>query len=97
MSTTASHLVDESYHPGGSGGGGVGGNFAGGRKELAMRLLSNCQEEEPSLDTTEEDEQPFQRVRIKLSFNNNVGYRFLIIKRILKQFRCLCTLTLLPL
>jgi len=61
MSTTASHLVDESYHPGGSGGGGVGGNFAGGRKELAMRLLSNCQEEEPSLDTTEEDEQPFQR------------------------------------
>ena len=96
MSTTASHLVDESYHPGG-GGGGVGGNFAGGRKELAMRLLSNCQEEEPSLDTTEEDEQPFQRVRIKLSFNNNVGYRFLIIKRILKQFRCLCTLTLLPL
>ena len=97
MSTTASHLVDESYHPGGSGGGGVGGNFAGGRKELAMRLLSNCQEEEPSLDTTEEDEQPFQRVRIKLSFNNNVGYRFLIIKRILKQFRCLCTLTFLPL
>ena len=97
MSTTASHLVDESYHPGGSGGGGVGGNFAGGRKELAMRLLSNCQEEEPSLDTTEEDEQPFQRVRIKLSFNNNVVYRFLIIKRILKQFRCLCTLTLLPL
>ena len=96
MSTTASHLVDESYHPGG-GGGGVGGNFAGGRKELAMRLLSNCQEEEPSLDTTEEDEQPFQRVRIKLSFNNNVGYRFLIIKRILKQFRCLCTLTFLPL
>ena len=96
MSTTASHLVDESYHPGGSGGGGVGGNFAGGRKELAMRLLSNCQEEEPSLDTTEEDEQPFQRVRIKLSFNNNVVYRFLIIKRILKQFRCI-QLTFLPL
>ena len=84
MSTAASHLVDDSYRPGP---GGVGGNFAGGRKELAMRLLSNCQEEEPSLDTTEEDEQPFQRVRIKLSFNNNVVYRFLIIKRILKQFR----------
>ena len=61
MSTTASHLVDESYHPGG-GGGGVGGNFAGGRKELAMRLLSNCQEEEPSLDTTEEDGLSFQQV-----------------------------------
>ena len=89
MSKAASHLVDDSYHPGGGAGpgGGVGGNFAGGRKELAMRLLSNCQEEEPSLDTTEEDELPFQRVRIKLSFNNNVVYRFLIIKRILKQFR----------
>ena len=71
MSKAASHLVDDSYHPGGGAGpgGGVGGNFAGGRKELAMRLLSNCQEEEPSLDTTEEDELPFQRVRIKLSLN----------------------------
>ena len=39
-----------------------GGNFAGGRKELAMRLLSNCQEEEPSLDTTEEDGLSFQQV-----------------------------------
>ena len=49
-------------------GGGVGersnGNFAGGRKELAMRLLSNCQEEEQSLDTTEEDDSPFHRVRL---------------------------------
>ena len=41
---------------------GGGGNFAGGRKELAMRLLSNCQEEEPSLDTTEEDGLSFQQV-----------------------------------
>ena len=40
------------------------GNFAGGRKELAMRLLSNCQEEEQSLDTTEEDDSPFHRVRL---------------------------------
>ena len=70
MSTAASHLVDDSYRPGP---GGVGGNFAGGRKELAMRLLSNCQEEEPSLDTTEEDELPFQQVRIKLSFINVVS------------------------
>ena len=68
---------------GGVGGGGErsNGNFAGGRKELAMRLLSNCQEEEQSLDTTEEDDSPFHRVRLffydvtfKMMFDKQRGH-----------------------
>ena len=35
------------------------GNFAGGRRELALRLLSNGQEEEPDqhLDATDDEEE----------------------------------------